>query len=155
MWHHKATRLSTGMMRQTPTAFLKHYCNVRYFTKKHIKLTHNYIHNKITGPTEDPSMEMIQNKLPSTPPSHPLPLSLILNKEDLLKSHQTRRKTILTLPYPPWSKPIALINNMSLTKEQSKKMLPHQVEEEIHKGTLVFFSDGSLLTQLEGGQLQP
>ncbi|MBW0517690.1 hypothetical protein O181_057405 [Austropuccinia psidii MF-1] len=50
MWQHTATCQITGMMRKTPTAFLKHYGNIPYFTNQHIKLTHNYIHNKLTGP---------------------------------------------------------------------------------------------------------
>ncbi|MBW0518000.1 hypothetical protein O181_057715 [Austropuccinia psidii MF-1] len=148
---HTATFLSIGMMRQTPTAFLKHYGNIPYFTNQQIMLTQNYIHNKLTGPTEDPTTKLIRVGLRSTPPSHPSPLNLILNKENLLKSHQTRIETILTLTIPPWAKPIAPINNISLTKEQAKQILLHQVDEEICKGTLVFLSDGSLLACLGRG----
>ncbi|MBW0464911.1 hypothetical protein O181_004626 [Austropuccinia psidii MF-1] len=119
MWQHTATHLSTGMMRQAPIIFLKHDSNLPYFTNQHIKLTHKNIHNKLTAPKEDPMAKMIQNELPSASPSHPSPLSLMLNKEELLKIHQTR-KTILTLPNPPWAKPLALINNISLTKEKAK-----------------------------------
>ncbi|MBW0520159.1 hypothetical protein O181_059874 [Austropuccinia psidii MF-1] len=139
------------MMRQTPLAFLKHYGNVPDFTKQHTKLIHNYIHTKLTGPTEDPAAEMLPRELPHTPPSHPSPLSLTIKKEDLLKSHHTTCETILTFPNPPWAQTIARINNTSLTKEQAKQVLPTQVKEEIQKGTLVFFSDGSLLTRERGG----
>ncbi|MBW0528315.1 hypothetical protein O181_068030 [Austropuccinia psidii MF-1] len=41
--------------------------------------------------------------------------------------------------------------NTSLTKEQAKHILPSQIKEELCKGTLIFFSDGLLLTQLGGG----
>ncbi|MBW0484843.1 hypothetical protein O181_024558 [Austropuccinia psidii MF-1] len=128
-WKHKATCVRTGMMRQPPIAFLKQYGNVPCFTKQLIQLTLNYIHNKLTGPTEDPTAEMICGEHPLTPPSHPSPLKLIINKEDLLKSHQKRCETILTLPNPPWAQPIASINNTTLTKEQAKRILPNQVRE--------------------------
>ncbi|MBW0502316.1 hypothetical protein O181_042031 [Austropuccinia psidii MF-1] len=119
-WHHKATRLCTGMMRQTPIAFLKHYGNVPNLTTQHQKLTHNYIHQKLTGPKEDPATEMILRELPLDPKPHPSPLSQILGKEDLLKCHQTKCETILTLPNPPWARPIGPIKNILLTKEQAK-----------------------------------
>ncbi|MBW0463296.1 hypothetical protein O181_003011 [Austropuccinia psidii MF-1] len=150
-WHHKATRLSTGMMRQTPIAFLKHYGNVLDFTKQHTKLTHNYIHTKLTGPADDPATEMIQQELPSTLPSHPSLLILIIRKDDLLKSHQTKCEKFLTFPNPPWARTIAPIINTFLTKELAKQVLPTQVKEEIQKGTLTFFSDGSLLARQGGG----
>ncbi|MBW0498141.1 hypothetical protein O181_037856 [Austropuccinia psidii MF-1] len=35
-WHHRATRLSMGMMRQTPIAFIKHFGNIPDFTNQHI-----------------------------------------------------------------------------------------------------------------------
>ncbi|MBW0481449.1 hypothetical protein O181_021164 [Austropuccinia psidii MF-1] len=139
------------MMRQTPVAFLKHYGNVPNFSTQHTKLTHNYIHRKLTGPSNDPTTEMIKRELPLSPASHPSPLHQILEKEDLLKSHQTKCKTILTLPVPPWAQPIGPIENLSLTKDQAKKVLANQVQEELRKGTLVLFSDGSLLPQVGGG----
>ncbi|MBW0488302.1 hypothetical protein O181_028017 [Austropuccinia psidii MF-1] len=150
-WHHKAIRLSTGMMRQTPIAFLKHYGNVPDFTKQHTKLIHNYVHAKLTGPTDDPAAEMIRQELPYTPPSHPSPLNLMIRKEDLLESHQTKCQTILTFPNPPWARTIAPIFNTSLTKELARQVLPAQVKEEVQKGTLTFFSDGSLLPRQGGG----
>ncbi|MBW0545781.1 hypothetical protein O181_085496 [Austropuccinia psidii MF-1] len=59
MWSHKAVCLCTGMMRQTPIAFLKHYGNVPNFTTQHMKLMHNYIYHKLSGPSNNPTMEMI------------------------------------------------------------------------------------------------
>ncbi|MBW0538751.1 hypothetical protein O181_078466 [Austropuccinia psidii MF-1] len=58
----------------------------------------NCIHTKLTGPTEDPVAKMIRRELPHTPPSHPSPLNLTIKKDDLLKSHQTKCKTILMIP---------------------------------------------------------
>ncbi|MBW0494807.1 hypothetical protein O181_034522 [Austropuccinia psidii MF-1] len=86
-WHHKDTQLSTGMMRQPPIFFLKHYGNVPDFTK-HTKLIHNYIHSKLADLAEDPAAEMIQWELPSIPPYHPSPLNIILKKDDLLRNCQ-------------------------------------------------------------------
>ncbi|MBW0500972.1 hypothetical protein O181_040687 [Austropuccinia psidii MF-1] len=99
---------------------------------------------------EDSTAEMLWPELPCTPPSHPSLLNLMLNKEGLLKCHQKKFESILTFPTPPWAQAIGPINNISLTKEQAKQTLPNQIKEEIQKGTLIFFSDGLLLTQQEG-----
>ncbi|MBW0526181.1 hypothetical protein O181_065896 [Austropuccinia psidii MF-1] len=139
------------MMRQTPIDFLKHYVNVPNFTTQNTKLTHNYIQRKLTGPNEDPTTGMIQRELPLSTKSHPSPISKVLGKEDLLKCHQTKCKTILTLQNPPWAQPISPIKNISLTKEQAKEVLPIQFKNQLKNGTLVFFSDGSLLPQQGGG----
>ncbi|MBW0474081.1 hypothetical protein O181_013796 [Austropuccinia psidii MF-1] len=94
---------------------------------------------------------MIRRELPSNPTCHPSSLSQILGKEDLLKSHQTKCETILTLPNPPWAHPISPISNTSLTKEQAREVLPNQVKNKLMNNTLVLFSNGSLLPQ-KGGE---
>ncbi|MBW0555888.1 hypothetical protein O181_095603, partial [Austropuccinia psidii MF-1] len=49
----QAIQLSTGMMRQTPSPFLKLYGVIKDLTKQHIKLTHNYLHTKLTAPIDN------------------------------------------------------------------------------------------------------
>ncbi|MBW0552638.1 hypothetical protein O181_092353 [Austropuccinia psidii MF-1] len=139
------------MMRQTPVSFIKHFGNVPDFKNQHIKLTHNLIHCKLTGPKEDPTAEMIRRELWSKPISHPSPLDLIIGKEELKGSHCSNCETILPLPNPPWALLISQIANISLTKEQASKIIPDQIKDELTNNTLVLFSDGSILHQKGGG----
>ncbi|MBW0481160.1 hypothetical protein O181_020875, partial [Austropuccinia psidii MF-1] len=150
-WHHRAARLSTGTMRQMPVAFIKYFGRVPEFTDQHIKLTHNYIHHKLTGPKEDPAAEMIRRELWSRPINHPSPLSLMIGIEELKKSHSSKCETILPLPIPPWAPLITQTANTALTKDQAKEVVPNQVKDELKENTLVLFSDGSLLHQKGGG----
>ncbi|MBW0508235.1 hypothetical protein O181_047950 [Austropuccinia psidii MF-1] len=135
------------MMKQTPISFIKHFGNVPNFPNQHIKLTHNYIHCKLTGPKDNPMAEMIRRELWSKPISNPSPLNLILNKEELMRSHCTNCETILPLSNPPWAQPITQITNTSLTKEQARETIRDQISNELTRNTLVLFSDGSLLHQ--------
>ncbi|MBW0500947.1 hypothetical protein O181_040662 [Austropuccinia psidii MF-1] len=131
-------------MRQIPISFIKYFGNVPDFTNQHIKLTHNYIHRKLTGPKEDPAAEMIRRELWSKPINHPSPLSLIIGIEELKKGHRSNCETILPLP-------ITQTANTSLTKEQAREVVPNHIKEKIKKNTLVLFSEGSLLHQKGGG----
>ncbi|MBW0472459.1 hypothetical protein O181_012174 [Austropuccinia psidii MF-1] len=86
---------------------------------------------------------------PVKPNLSPLPLSQILMEEDLLKCHKIDCETILTLPNTPWAQPIS--QKHVPNKEQAREVLPNQAKDELKKGTLVLFSDGSLLPQQGGG----
>ncbi|MBW0572096.1 hypothetical protein O181_111811 [Austropuccinia psidii MF-1] len=122
----QAVRLCTGMMKQTPTPFLKLYGGVRDLTKQHIRVTHNYIHSKVTAPADNVYHTLIWKEITSNPRTHPSPLNNLLGKSALLKQHSTRAKMLSPFLILPWSTQITKIINNRLTKEAEKvKVLEH------------------------------
>ncbi|MBW0558977.1 hypothetical protein O181_098692 [Austropuccinia psidii MF-1] len=96
-----AVRLCTGMMKQTPSLFLKLYGGIKDLTKQHIKLTHNYIHSKVTAPADNAYQTLIWKEITSNPSTHPLPLNNLLERRNLLEQHSTRAKTLSPFLVPP------------------------------------------------------
>ncbi|MBW0544884.1 hypothetical protein O181_084599 [Austropuccinia psidii MF-1] len=144
-------RLSTGMMKQTPTPFLKLFGGIRDLTKQHIKLTHNYLHSKMTAPIDDVYRTLVWKELTSSPRSHPSPLNNLLDKHTLLQQHSTRTEFILPFPIPPWSSRITNLININLTKDQAKQEIINQLMSEEAAQSLIIFADGSLIPGKGGG----
>ncbi|MBW0471775.1 hypothetical protein O181_011490 [Austropuccinia psidii MF-1] len=80
-WYNKSVRLVTGMMRQTPTVFLKYFGGLPSFTKQHIKLTHNYIHSRLAAPETNPFRRMVCEDLVNVPATHQSPQKKFLGKD--------------------------------------------------------------------------
>ncbi|MBW0562832.1 hypothetical protein O181_102547 [Austropuccinia psidii MF-1] len=95
--------LCTGMMKPTPTPFLKLFGGIRDPTKQHIKLTHNYLHSKMTAPIDDVYRTLVWRERTANPHLHPSPLNNLLGKHTFLQKHSTRAKTLWPFPIPPWS----------------------------------------------------
>ncbi|MBW0511612.1 hypothetical protein O181_051327 [Austropuccinia psidii MF-1] len=112
-------RLRTGMMKQIPSPFLKLYGGIKELTKQHIKLTHNYIHNKSAAPIDDAHRTLIWKDLTKSHRTHPSPLNNLIEKEALLRQNFTRTKTLSPFPIPPWSN--ELINHKITSKRRSNK----------------------------------
>ncbi|MBW0532779.1 hypothetical protein O181_072494 [Austropuccinia psidii MF-1] len=89
----QAILLSTGMMRQTPSPFLKVYGEIKDLTKQHIELTHNYLHTPLTAPIENAYKMLIWRELNSSQQTHPSPLNNLLEKDTFPRQHFTRAKT--------------------------------------------------------------
>ncbi|MBW0530091.1 hypothetical protein O181_069806 [Austropuccinia psidii MF-1] len=66
--------------------------------------------------------------------------------------HPTTAESKVPFPIPPWATPICQIENIHLTKENPKELIPSQVERLIEEGTLTFFTDGSLIPGKGGGE---
>ncbi|MBW0506598.1 hypothetical protein O181_046313 [Austropuccinia psidii MF-1] len=116
-WLFRGVRLSTGMIKQAPTPFLKLFGGIRDRTKKHIKLTHNYLHSKMTAPIDNMYRTLIWRELTSKPRSHPSPLNNVLDKHTFLWQHSTRVEFISPFPVPPWSNQITNLIKINLTKK--------------------------------------
>ncbi|MBW0494383.1 hypothetical protein O181_034098 [Austropuccinia psidii MF-1] len=138
-------------MRQTPSPFLKLYRGIKDLTKQHIKLTHNYLHTKLTGPIDNAYKMLIWRELNVSQQTHSSPLNNVLEKDTFLRQHSTRAKTQFPFPIPPWSSQIAGIINLQLIEEQAKSKVLEQIETELAANTLVLFSDGSLILGKGGG----
>ncbi|MBW0592820.1 hypothetical protein O181_132535 [Austropuccinia psidii MF-1] len=147
IWYNRAARLSTGMMRQTAQIFFEKYSCITNFTK-----THNYVHNTLASSEQGPIQKIIINELFTTPKSHQSPLHKILGGNTLQDQHQTRAESKVPFPIPPWATPVCQIENIHLTKEKAKELIPSQVERLIEEGTLTFFTDGSLIPGKGGGE---
>ncbi|MBW0533448.1 hypothetical protein O181_073163 [Austropuccinia psidii MF-1] len=141
----QAIRLCTGMMKQTPSPFLKLYGGVKDLTKQHIKLTRNYIHSKLTAPADDTYCTIIWKEITSDPRTHTSPLNNLLEKDILLKQHSTRAEILSPFPIPPWSTQITNLINDGLTKETAKKKIADQLKDKLTNHSLVLFTDGSLI----------
>ncbi|MBW0494853.1 hypothetical protein O181_034568 [Austropuccinia psidii MF-1] len=141
----QAVRLCTGMIKQTPSPFLKLYGGVRDLTKQHIRLTHNYIHSKLTAPVDNVYCTLIWKEITSNPRTHPSPLNNLLGKSALLKQNSTRAKMVSPLPILPWSTQITKIINDGLMKEAEKVKVLEQMKAKLMNHSLVFFTDGSLI----------
>ncbi|MBW0469146.1 hypothetical protein O181_008861 [Austropuccinia psidii MF-1] len=142
---------STGMMKQTPSLFLKLYGGIKDFTNQHIKLTHNYLHSKLAAPIDDAHRTLILRDLTNAQQKHSSPLNNLLEKDNFLQQHITRTETLSPFPIPPWSLQVTDIINLQLTKEQAKKEIIKQIKSELTTNTLVFFTDGSLFPGKGGG----
>ncbi|MBW0482641.1 hypothetical protein O181_022356 [Austropuccinia psidii MF-1] len=147
----QATRLCTGMMKQTPSPFLKLYGGIKDLTKQHIKLTHNYIHSKLTAPIDDAYQTLVWREITSTPSTHLSPLNNLLERNTLLEQHSTRAETLSPFPIPPWSTKLTNVINLGLTKEMAKEKVLEQMKTELSEHSLVFFTDGSLIPGKGGG----
>ncbi|MBW0584305.1 hypothetical protein O181_124020 [Austropuccinia psidii MF-1] len=97
-WLFKAISLSTGMMKQTPTPFLKLFGGIRDLSRQHIKLTHNYFHSKMTAPIDDVYQTLIWRELTTTHCSHLSPLKDFLKKQSFLQQHSTWAETLVPFP---------------------------------------------------------
>ncbi|MBW0520567.1 hypothetical protein O181_060282 [Austropuccinia psidii MF-1] len=81
----QAVRLSMGMMKQTPSSFLNLYGGIKELTKKHTKLTHNYIHTKLAAPIDNAHRTLILRDLTEPQRTHPSPLNNLIGKDALLQ----------------------------------------------------------------------
>ncbi|MBW0517949.1 hypothetical protein O181_057664 [Austropuccinia psidii MF-1] len=129
-WLFQAFRLCTGMMKPTPTPFLKLFGGIRSLTKQQIKLTHNYLHSKMTAPIDDVYRTLVWRELTAKPRSHPSPLNNLLGKHTFLQQHSTRAKTLWPFSIPPWSSRISNLININLTKEKEKLEIENQLVSE-------------------------
>ncbi|MBW0499329.1 hypothetical protein O181_039044 [Austropuccinia psidii MF-1] len=150
-WFFRAVRLSTGMMKQTPTPFLKLFGGIKDLTKQHIKLTHNYLHSKMTAPIDDIYRTLVWKELTSSPRSHPSPLNSLLERHTFLQQHSTRTEFISPFPVPPWSSQITNLINVDLTKDEAKEEITNQLITEEAAQSLIIFADGSLIPGKGGG----
>ncbi|MBW0521937.1 hypothetical protein O181_061652 [Austropuccinia psidii MF-1] len=147
----QAVRLCTGMMKQTPSPFLKLYSGIKDLSKQHIKLTHNYIHSKLTAPADDAYRTLIWREITSIPNTHLSPLNNLLGRNVLLEQHTTRAETLSPFPIPPWSTKLTNVINLGLTKESAKEKVLEQMKIEIANHSLIFFTDGPLIPDKGGG----
>ncbi|MBW0503835.1 hypothetical protein O181_043550 [Austropuccinia psidii MF-1] len=144
-WLFQAVRLSTGMMKKTPTPFLKLFGGIRDLTKQHIKLTHNYLHSKMTAPIHDIYRTLVWRELTSSP------LNNLLDKHTFLQQHSTRTEFISPFPIPPWSSQITNLININLTKDQAKEEKTNQLMSKEAAQSLIIFADSSLIPGKGGG----
>ncbi|MBW0517154.1 hypothetical protein O181_056869 [Austropuccinia psidii MF-1] len=147
----QAVRLCAGMMKQTPSPFLKLYGGIKDLTKQHVKLTHNYIHSKLTAPADNAYRTLIWREITSIPNTHLSPLNNLLGRHILLEQHTTRAETLSPFPIPPWSTKLTNVINLGLTKESAKEKVLEQMKTELVNHSLVFFTDGSLILDKGGG----
>ncbi|MBW0521293.1 hypothetical protein O181_061008 [Austropuccinia psidii MF-1] len=147
----QAVRLSTGMMKQNSSPFLKIYGGIRDITKQHIKLTHDYLHTKLAAPIDDAHRTLVWKDLTDPQQINSSPLNNFIEKDTFLQQHFTRTETLSPFPVPPWSPQIAKITDSQLTKEQAKEELEKQMNTKLTSDTLVFFADGSLIPRKGGG----
>ncbi|MBW0572027.1 hypothetical protein O181_111742 [Austropuccinia psidii MF-1] len=138
-------------MKQPPSPFLKLYGGIKELTKKHIKLTHNYIHTKLAAPIDNAHRTLILRDLTKPHRVHPSTLKNLIGKDILLQPHFTRTETLSPFPILPWSNQIATITNSQLTKVQAKEEITQQVKGELADNNLAFFADGSLIPGKGGG----
>ncbi|MBW0553652.1 hypothetical protein O181_093367 [Austropuccinia psidii MF-1] len=143
--HHLEFRLCTGIMKQTPSPFLKLYDGIKDLTKQHIKLTHNYIHSKLTAPVDDEYQTLIWREITSIQSTHLSPLNNLLGRNTLLEQHSARAETLSSFQIPPWSTKLTNVINLGLTKESAKGKFLEQMKTELADHILIFFTDDSLI----------
>ncbi|MBW0583096.1 hypothetical protein O181_122811 [Austropuccinia psidii MF-1] len=98
----QAIWLSTVMMRQTPSPFLKLDGGLKDLTKQHIKLTHNHLHTELKAPIDNAYRTLICRNFNASQRTHSSPLNNLL-EDTFLRQHFTRAKTGSPFPILPWS----------------------------------------------------
>ncbi|MBW0488981.1 hypothetical protein O181_028696 [Austropuccinia psidii MF-1] len=150
-WLFRLIRLSTGMMRQTPFPFRKLYSGLKSLTKKHIKLTHNYLHNILMAPIDDAYRELVWGEIHYESRTNLSSLNNLIEKRALLQQHFTRAETLSPFPVPPWNSQLTNVIKLPQTKTQAKDKISEKMSVELEAGTLKLFVHGSLIPGKGGG----
>ncbi|MBW0503613.1 hypothetical protein O181_043328 [Austropuccinia psidii MF-1] len=142
--HKKCVRLTTGFLKQTPIAFLKHDGVLKSLLNAHTRLSHKYIYRAWTLPPNHPVKRIVKKEIAEAKQTHYSPISLAIRKEELSTLLYTNPiELIYPKPMAPW---LPILNpplNLALTREDAKKQVKSQLSKEMASNSLIIFTDGS------------
>ncbi|MBW0492504.1 hypothetical protein O181_032219 [Austropuccinia psidii MF-1] len=142
--HKRCVRLTTGFLKQTPIAFLKHDGVLKLLLDAHTRLLHNYIYRAWTLPPNHPVKNIVKKEITDAKQTHSSSISLVTRKEELSNLLNTNPiEMIYPKPMAPWLTILDPPHNIALTREDAKKQVRSQILKETARNSIVIFTDGS------------
>jgi ribonuclease HI len=142
---YKASRLITGLFKQTPLPFVKMSSGLKTLANTHTKLSLSYILKGLTRETPHPVVPFLLKELTEPKPSFPSPLHLFTGLDDLRQHLEQRLESIQDSPFPPWTDPVSEVFNLGIPKQKAVEVVQKQIDKEIEADALLIFTDGSLI----------
>ncbi|PLW43560.1 hypothetical protein PCANC_13250 [Puccinia coronata f. sp. avenae] len=149
--YHQACRLITGLFRQTPTVYLKKSSGLLPFSKIHTRQTHSYILKALTYPSSHPVSPILKTELTGLKPTFPSHIHSLISPSTLLQFRDSPLETIQLTPAPPWVAPLCQVQNIDTPRKEAMELVPHQLQREKDRGSLIFFTDGSWIPEKGAG----
>lgn len=135
--------LILGAFRGSSTDLMYHDS---YSIPFHVTITkrNNWFYlKKLTSPDDHPTRNFIMNELNTSSNKHKSPIQDTTDIGFLRELAELEIETIYPYSFPPWTKTRSQVHNLDLSKDEAIEKIPKQVEEEVKKGSMVVFTDGS------------
>ncbi|KAI7937319.1 hypothetical protein MJO29_014634 [Puccinia striiformis f. sp. tritici] len=141
--HNRASRLVSGLFRQSPLPFVKTSGGLISLVNVHRRNTHSYIHKLLAAPDSHPVKQIVLREIFEVTPVHPSPVHLLLDIDLLRKRHLAKVEQVHPAPVPPWLSPLTKVQNLGSKRQEVRERIDDQISAELEKQAAVIFTDGS------------
>lgn len=146
-----ANRLILGAFRTSPIESLNHDSDPTPFHLTAARLHHQFYFKRLCYPPSHPTRKFIIHELQTDKRKYSSCIQKRLFPELLDTNFPQDFETIFPYPTPPWHSSIGETHNLELSRDDTIKIIPSQIEDETNLGSTLIFTDGSVIPETGSG----